>query len=400
MKKRNDRAGIRLERPLDAYYEGISERFGIAQVGLYFSLLVFVVLSLIGNTGLLTYQNFYYFFRDLGASAETVDVLHTDGLSYPTDSAQSFTLYRKGLAVAGNTSVTVFTPSGRQVISQKLQYSNPTAVGSGKYLLVYEADGMQYSLYSSYAQVYSGKSRYPIRAAAVSASGAYLLLSASDEFPSEMELFDDRFDRIGYFTLSSYVTDVAINQKGSVFAFLTTEVAGGAYATSVRIYESGRSEPVAVTALGDSLGLSCSFTDSGNLSVISSNGVRFLSPRGAVLTEHRFDGMQVHSADQSSDGCALILKKTGISSEKSAIVFDKSGKMLYNDSVTEAADSVRLSGEAFFLLCADGVIRIRTDTGHTQRLACITDQRVMLVYDDSCVLICSSKRATFLRFGN
>ena len=120
MKRQGERAKIRLDRPLDAYYEGISERFGIAQVLLYLSLLVFVVLSLISNTRLLTYQNFYYFFRDLGASAETVDVLHTDGLSYPTDASQSFTLYRQGLAVAGETSVTVFTPSGRQVISQKV----------------------------------------------------------------------------------------------------------------------------------------------------------------------------------------------------------------------------------------------------------------------------------------
>ena len=183
MKRKSARISVRPERPLDAYYESISERFGITQVLLYLSLLAFVVLSLIGNTGLLTYQNFYYFFKDLGASAETVDVLHTDALSYPTDSAQSFTLYRQGLAIAGNTSVTVFTPSGRQAISQKLQYDKPTAEGSGKYLLVYDADSTQYSLYTSYAQVRSGKSRYPIRSAAVSASGAYLLLSASDEFP-------------------------------------------------------------------------------------------------------------------------------------------------------------------------------------------------------------------------
>lgn len=391
---------VRLERPTDAYYESISERFGIAQVILYLSLLGFVVLSLIGNTGLLTYQNFYYFFRDLGASAETVDVLHTDGLSYPTDASQSFTLYRQGLAVAGDTSVTVFTPSGRQVISQKLQYASPTAVGSGKYLLVYEADGTQYSLYNSYAQVHAAKSRNPIRTAAVSESGAYLLLSASDEFPSEMELYDDSFERIGYFTLSSYVTDVAINRKGTVFAFLATEVKDGRFRTSVRIYETGRSEPVAVTELGDGLGLSCEFTDSGNLSVISADGVRFLSSRGELLTEHRFDGFTIQSADQNGDGCAVILKKSGISSEKSAIVFDKSGKMLYNGTVTEASESIRLSGSAIFLLTADGVIRIRTGNGKVERIACVTDRRVMLAYDDSCVLICSSKRAVFLRFGD
>ena len=400
MKRQGERAKIRLDRPLDAYYEGISERFGIAQVLLYLSLLVFVVLSLISNTRLLTCQNFYYFFRDLGASAETVDVLHTDGLTYPTDASQSFTLYRQGLAVAGETSVTVFTPSGRQVISQKVQYSNPAAVGSGKYLLVYEADGLQYSLYNSYAQVYAGKSANAIRAAAVSESGAYLLLSASENFPSEMELYDSDFERIGYYTLYSHVTDVAINRKGTVFAFLTSEIADGVCRTTVRIYETGKREPVAVTTVGSSLGLSCAFTDSGTLSVICRDGYVTLSARGELLQDYRFDGARILSADQSRDGCAMILKKNGISSKKEAIAFDKSGKMLYNKDITETADSIRLSGDAIFLLCADGVTRIRTDSGREQKIACVTDQRFLLAYDDSCVLVCSSKRAVFCRFGN
>lgn len=400
MKRKSARISVRPERPLDAYYESISERFGITQVLLYLSLLVFVVLSLIGNTGLLTYQNFYYFFKDLGASAETVDVLHTDALSYPTDSAQSFTLYRQGLAIAGNTSVTVFTPSGRQAISQKLQYDKPTAEGSGKYLLVYDADSTQYSLYTSYAQVRSGKSRYPIRSAAVSASGAYLLLSASDEFPSEMELYDDRFERIGYFTLSSYVTDVAINRKGTVFAFLASEVRDGAFATSIRIYETGRSEPVAVTSLGNGLGLSCSFTDNGNLSVICGDGVYIVSPRGNLLNSYAFDGKTIRSADENGDGCALILAENDISSKKSAIVFDKSGKIVYNEAINETAGTVRLCGDAIFLQCSDGIERIRTDNGHSEKFACVTDGRFMLAYDETCVLLCSSKRAVFCRFGN
>ena len=400
MKRRSPHVSLRPERPLDAYYESISERFGITQVLLYLSLLVFVVLSLIGNTGLLTYQNFYYFFKDLGASAETVDVLHTDALSYPTDSAQSFTLYRQGLAIAGNTSVTVFTPSGRQALSQKLQYSNPTAEGSGKYLLVYDADNTRYSLYNSHSQVWSGKSRYPIRSAAVSASGSYLLLSSSDEFPSEMELYDDSFDRIGYFTLSSYVTDVAINRKGTVFAFLASEVRNGAFATSVRIYETGRSEPIAVTPLGNGLGLSCAFTDSGNLSVICGDGVYTVSPRGSVLNSYSFDGKVIRSADRNGDGCALILADNDISSKKYAIVFDKSGKMLYNEAVTETAGTVRLCGNAIFLQCTDGIVRIRTDRESTEKFVCVTDGRTMLAYDENCVLLCSSKRAVFCRFGN
>ena len=40
---------------------------------------------------------FYHFFKDLNASAETVNVLDADSVSYPVDTEQSFVLYRKGI---------------------------------------------------------------------------------------------------------------------------------------------------------------------------------------------------------------------------------------------------------------------------------------------------------------
>ena len=128
----------KLERERNEYYENISAGLGIMQVVLYLSLFAFVVLSFLSNTNLITYQNFYHFFQDLNASAERVDIFTHDSVSYSTDEEQSFTLYRKGLAVAGNTGVTIFSATGRQLVSHGIQYNDPVAVGSGKYLLVYE----------------------------------------------------------------------------------------------------------------------------------------------------------------------------------------------------------------------------------------------------------------------
>ncbi|MBQ8440344.1 MAG: hypothetical protein IJX19_06775, partial [Clostridia bacterium] len=157
-----------LNTPQNEYYENISARLGITQVILYLSLFAFVVLSFFRNTELITYQNFYYFIKDLNASSESVFAFESDAVSYPTDSEQSFTLYRKGLAVAGNSAVTVFTATGRQTVSQNISYRHPVTVGAGKYLLVYELGGTQYSLYNSYAQVFKGSSEQPILGAAVS----------------------------------------------------------------------------------------------------------------------------------------------------------------------------------------------------------------------------------------
>ena len=110
------------------YYENISAGLGILQVVLYLSLFAFVVVSFLTNTRLITYQNFYHFFQDLNASAERVDIFSHDSLSYSTDEEQSFTLYRKGLAVAGNTGVTIFSATGRQLVSHGIQYNDPVAV--------------------------------------------------------------------------------------------------------------------------------------------------------------------------------------------------------------------------------------------------------------------------------
>ena len=60
------------EMPQNAHYEAISSRLGILQVVLYLSLFAFVVLSLITNSELVTYRNFYYFFKDLNASFESI----------------------------------------------------------------------------------------------------------------------------------------------------------------------------------------------------------------------------------------------------------------------------------------------------------------------------------------
>ena len=189
----------KLTKERNEYYENVSAGLGIVQVVLYLSLFAFVVLSILSNTNLITYQNFYHFFQDLNASAERVDIFTHDSVSYATDEQQSFTLYRKGLAVAGNTGVTIFSATGRQLVSHVIQYNDPVAVGSGKYLLVYERGGKQYSLYNANTQMHVGETEYPITGAAVSDSGMYALISSASDANSAVYLYNNRFALINIY---------------------------------------------------------------------------------------------------------------------------------------------------------------------------------------------------------
>lgn len=380
------------------YYESISAGLGILQVILYLSLFTFVVLSFFRNTELITYRNFYYFFKDLNASAETVDVFDTDSVSYPTASEQSFALYRKGLAVAGNDSLTVFTATGRQTLSQTLQYRDPVAVGTGKYLLVYEQGGTKYSVYNSYTRLYTGVSDYPIYGATVSDAGSFALISRSEQYNSVVSLYNSNFALINRYNRNGYVTCAALNEKGTRLAILTSTVSGGLFSTTLTTHVPKEDGEGTVATLGTSIGLSCAFTKSGEVSVLLSDGLYFISEKGELKSSYPFSGREIVCAELSSDGASVILQDTPISQKNQIILFDKNANMLYNKETDGAVTQISRVGSVVYLVLADGIDRLEPQHDRSTRYACVTDGRKLLTIDENEVLFCSPQKAEYLRF--
>ncbi|MBQ5612353.1 MAG: hypothetical protein IIU88_01420 [Clostridia bacterium] len=379
------------------YYERVSERLGIFQVILYFSLFAFVVLSFFSNTELITYQNFYRFFKDLNASVEGVDVINTDSVSYPTDTEQSFTLYRNGLAVAGNHSVTIFTAAGRQTVSKTVSYQHPVAVGTGKYLLVYELGGVKYSLYNSYTQVYAGETAYPISGAAVSDSGMYALISSSAQYVSEVYLYNDNFTLINRYARSGYVTDVAINEKGTLLALLTSDTHDGVFSTEVALCEPGEREFKATADVGTAIGLSCVFTEGNTLSVLTAEGVYALNQNGRVLRSHSFDGLTLACASCTADGITVALRDSVMSTEDTVILFSKDGRLLFKERFAEGTTQISRSGSTAFLLSSDGIRAVRGGNGTSSFYPIQVGAKIMLAIGLDEVLLCTAKKAEYVQ---
>ncbi|MBQ8310577.1 MAG: hypothetical protein IJX80_06170 [Clostridia bacterium] len=355
-------------------------------------------MAFFANTNLITYQNFYYFFKDLGATAEAVDIFDSDSVSYPTDGEQSFTLYRKGLAVAGNSSVTVFSATGRQIVSASINYQNPVAVGAGKYLLVYELGGTEYSLYNSNIQIHSGETEYVISSAAVSDSGMYALVSASSTHTSVVSLYSSRFSLLNKYNLNDYVMDIDINAKGDRLGILCTSSVGGSFSTRLLTAQPGKGELRAETVITDALGLSCAFTASGKIAVLCSDGVYFLSDTGKTETSYAFDGFSPMLTELGTDGVAVTLKKNTVSEKNIVIIFDKNGKMVYNESVTGNLDQLSRAGDSVFWTTEDGIWRLNLKNKTLQMIGCITDQRVILAVSEDEVLSCSPQKASYIVF--
>ena len=92
---------IRMQTPRNAYYDGISNIYHSLFLVLLAALLVFVIVAMLCNIELFTYENFYYLAKDISAAS---DLLAGSGnvINYETSARnQTFALYRGGLAVWG-----------------------------------------------------------------------------------------------------------------------------------------------------------------------------------------------------------------------------------------------------------------------------------------------------------
>lgn len=396
-KKKTDAAEGLPQAPQNSYYEEISARLGIFQVVLYLSLLAFAVLSFATNTSLITYSNFYYFFRDLSASAEKVDIFDADSVSYPMEEEQSFSLYRRGLAVAGNRTVTLFSAAGRPLLSKNISYRNPVAVGHGKYLLVYEMGGTQYSLYNSSAQLHTEETESAIYGAAVSDSGMYALFFRGKD-QSEILLYNNRFSLLNRFRLNGYVMDVCISPDGSRMAILQSDTRNGTFYTRLLLATPGEDAAPTEVYSGTSMGISCAFSDSGNVFALCSEKIVVCNADGETRTDYDFSGAALADADLGADGAAILLKKNNVSGEKNRIVFDKNGNVVYNEETTEPTSQLCLSGGMLFWLSDGAVHRRNLRTGETDAIACVTDRRTLIAIDENEVLCCSGQKAVYLTF--
>ena len=386
------------DMPQNDYYESLSARLGIFQVILYLSLLAFVVLSVIGNAGMITYRNFYYFFKDLNASVESVDVLSTDSVTYQTAKEQSFTLYRKGLAVAGNRSVTAFTATGRQTLSQTINYKNPVAVGTGRYLLVYELGGTQYSLYNSYTQIHEGKSEYPIYGACVSDAGMYALISRSEQYTSTVSLYSSNFSLLNRYNKSGYVMDVAIHEKGTLLAILTSSPRDGFFETAISLHMPKSGEMGTTVPISDSVGLSCSFTDGKRISVLCTDSLVHLNEKGETTDTYSFAGREPICARLTEYGTVMALKGASIDEKNHVLVFDKSGKIVYNELVGDAVRELDRTEDSVIWLTSSGLTCLDLTSKGLDYYPCDTDEKRLLAVTGHEAMLCSPQKAEYIRF--
>ncbi|MBQ7379174.1 MAG: hypothetical protein IJW70_05785 [Clostridia bacterium] len=390
---------VKLQTPRNAYYDSVSNVYHSLFLIFLAALLVFVCVAMLCNLELFTYENFYYLAKDINAAS---DMLAGSGnvINYETSVRnQTFTLYRKGLAVAGDSGLQLFTATGRETLNTSPDYIEPVLKGSGKYLLMYDIGEKRYSVYNSFVCVRHEEYDYPVFAGAMSDSGYYAVVTESYNHEGVVCLYNDRFELINRYNRTEKVTCVNVNEAGNRIAFATAGMKDGAFLTTLVIAVPGQSETSAEMKFEGLFPYSIEFIDQHRLLLIGDDAAYIVSvDDGTVICPIKYSDMQLSYADANQNYVAMVFSVNAVTDTYRMIVTDENGIMIMDQTFNAGISQVSLSEDYLFLLTAKGIVRITPADMQFTLTECHTDGKTLLICENDEVLLCGGQSAVYYNF--
>ena len=313
------------EGEYNKFYDTVSAAYRVAEFAILAVFLFFVIYSAIANAGNVTYEKFDYIIRNFAVSLdENSD--YTSSIFYNPDDNSSFSLFGGGIAVCTGSEVEIFSATGRKTCSERHGYVSPVLAASDKYVIVYEENGTEYSVYNTFSKVYSETLKHPIKSITVSDDGYYAVITRTDEYIGAVALYDSSFNMVNRYLKNSHVVSADISGDGRVaIATLGVDSAGG-FVTEITVSNIGESSASATQRHSGALPLSCRFTSDG-LMLVCEDRVLFLDQNAAKTGEYLYPSGELVRLELSGSAVLAVVKGDAMKKENTAYVINSSGRV-------------------------------------------------------------------------
>ncbi len=378
----------------DTYYASVSVAYKISQRILLLVLVVFLLVSLVTNFQSITYDNFFYLLKDFSAVSDTGSSI-SDILSYDSNTRHFFALYRGGLTVVNPSNISAFTATGRKTFSTTSNFSAPCIETSDKYFAVYDTAGTTFSVYNSFARVYTESFEYPIGGVAFAENGYMAVMTRSMEKKSLVHVYNKNLKKKYTVPSDSYAFNVAMDSRNEKLAICYYDIGDGSGRTQIDIRGLIDTEIKTTIEINGEFPLEIGFLDNEKFAVITDRSVRIYDKYFEESDAYEYDNGIISAFCVNKQGVALSYS---LNSKNYAIVFDKKGILLYNESINDNIKGIGVFNEFVFLRTDLGVTRIDTTNLSDESIA--SEQGKMLIYNENTVLVCGDTKAEYLKFEN
>lgn len=373
------------------FYDFISVIYRILSFVFIASFLLYIIISSFKNASDFSYENFEYIIRNFALTLEENKDDSVYSIGYNPDANREYALFGNGLAVCGNSGVSIFSATGRLTCSDSFPYKDPKMAASDKFVLIYDFSDHEYSLFNAFSRVYSEKITEKIRGGAVSDSGYYALITSSEQYNTAVELYDDTFSLINRFNKNDYIIDVDINDRYLMIATASTSD-DNSFASDIQVFDIiGQKELFSVSS-ADNFPLECVIS-SESFILVGNNYTAYYSPSGSTLGTYDYSGETPLNFSVNENGTVLLFKNQGFNSDYKAVVLNESGQVNYEQCFTSTVFDVEVCGEWSYYLTENELLCTNGKDSRSFAVDGISTGDKLLSFEGGKVYICTDSSA-------
>ncbi len=379
------------------YYARIAKRYKAAAVCTFLVLVLFTLTVLALGTEYITYDNLTYLARDFDLTMRQEEKAASI-ISYERHEGLQFASYKTGMALCGSDALTIYDSAGIVLSEDTLNYTTPCLVTSDKYVLTYDLGGKSYGIYNALARVVKRDTEFRLLGADISDSGAFVLLTRSNETKYVVELYNEALNHIMSVYKDHYVLDVAIRDDGKRVVIVSAVPGATDLGCEVSLCSAGEAEPVMTVSFDGLMPLDAAFHPDGSFSVICDGAVLFFDKTGAQTGRYTISGMTLVDADMGNGYVALVGAENALGSENRLVILDSTGEVLLSQMYRERMQQVRIAAiDGAWGLMEDALCTVLTpsevllfdDTGIKATCALDDDDVITLRTTDNGVMVCT-----------
>lgn len=349
--------------------------------------LLYVGMTLLTDTELISYENLYYMMNDFNITAISIGKDYSS-LSYDNGEGQTFGSYRGGVVVLNSDTLTVFSSKGKRTLYKRNDFTDPMLRTSDEYITVFELNGKGISVYNSFSLVYTENdlegidklTSYSIIDVGVADNGMFAVAVSLGQDDARVYLYDKNGELCADYRYSDLVASVSLSRDGKLISILSllAKPVNTKLAFSTVVYPTDSTEPVWKYVREDTVAIAQSFTYDGILITAYSDATCVYNSTENVSAEYELPSdteLRYCKADQN--GCVIMYgsdEKSG--NEVTVTVIDAKGKRAY--SVSSETDgkiygSYQLIGGILYCLDGQCVDAVDIGYGYSDRIDCGMD---------------------------
>lgn len=374
-----------------SYVFGMSRLFSVSLL----SLMLVVILAFGG--GIISYENVYYMFKDIGyITSYSESRPQTLNYSKPFGN-QDFDTLKNGLAVAGDSEIKFFTSTGRTTLSIGSEFTNPRISCSDSHALIYDQGRNRFAVYNSFICVYSETLDYPISSAHMSDDGSFCIVTKSGNYGSVVRIYDNRFRLESEYSKNDYVLSAEMSSDGKYVSVMSLDTADGQSLVRLNVLKRGDKEVYSSALLYDVMPYTASFVSSDRIALVCKNLVAVYDLKGNLKNEYGYPGT-LTSLSVSEDGFAMLFEEGILNSDNRLVIFDRNGNVRYYEYIDGNVFDMALSHGFVYLILEGEILRVDTTFGIKLRADFSEDNARIVTFENGEIMACTDGMAYYITF--